>query len=149
MALPILWILGGIAAIAFVASKSEPSKPAAPPGSGGGGSAAPPAAPPVAGCEGVKKLPPPTPGFGTGFDALPKTPEAGLDGKSYKDTIEWFKKLTQSDPALDVAGSVLRPKLISAMADSAVEWEKVLRCSGYNDAASEMAAKVKEIRAWT
>ena len=145
--LPIFWILGGGAALFLATRKSTPA--AAPggvtPGAGGGG--APPAG--GAGCSdpGVVKLPPPAPGFGTGFAALPTTPVTEFMGKSYKDVIEAFMKMTPASHEL-AGGEMLRPALIAAAATSAENWAKSLRCSGYNDAANLMAQQALEMRQW-
>ncbi len=147
--LPILWILGGGAAL-FLATRK--STPAAAPGGGGvtpgaGGGSTPPAG--GAGCSdpGVVKLPPPAPGFGTGFAALPTVPVPTLGGKSYKDVIEAFMKMTPASPEL-AGGAMARPAMIEAAAKGAEVWAKSLRCSGYNEAADQMAQQVLEMRQW-
>lgn len=145
--LPIAWILGGAAALFLVTRKSTPAAPAGGGGvaPGAGGGATPPA---PTGCSdpGVIKLPPPAPGFGTGFAALPTVPVPALGGKSYKDFIEAFMKMTPASPELGTGA--MRAGFISAAAVAADGWTKSLRCSGYNDAANLMAQQALEMRQW-
>lgn len=143
-------LLGAAAGLFLITRKSE--APAA--GGGGGGGVTPPpgggggATPPAAGCSdpGVVKLPPPAPGFGTGFAALPSVPVPALGGKSYKEFIEAFMKMTPASPELGTGA--MRAAFISSAAIAADNWAKSLRCSGYNEAANLMAQQVLEMKQW-
>ena len=96
----------------------------------------------------MRKLPPPLPGMGTGFDALPDTPLADLGGKSYKALVLYFMALKPTSADLGAPGDVMRSALIEASAIGAEEWAKMLRCSGYTQAADMLYQQAAEIRQW-
>lgn len=140
--LPLL--LGGAALLFLVTRKSSaaPATPAA--GPIGDGTTTPP----HLDCAGVPKLPPPIPGMGTGFAALPTDKFKDLGDKTYREVIEYFMKLTPDSADLPPAGSMMRAATIESTALATEQWGKQLRCSGYVEAANLMYQQAKEMRQW-
>lgn len=135
------WILGGLGALWLLSRM------------GGSGSAAPlksgadmpgrdldtgdPA------CKGVKLLPPPVVGMGTGLEALPTVGLPDLDGKPYRAMIDDFLSTTKADFG-GALGDAYLDMSIATLGTLATQ----LSCSNYSAAANKVLHKIEELRSW-